>query len=123
MVVVMKGPDHLRKRLIKLALIVGLWTLIGLFLFIQALMIIDAVELVPPERLARLSAKFASPAELLIIVLAHCYVWAFLAVAIFWLARRFPVERRRWQLSLPVHLAAAVAGALVASQMSRLGKA
>jgi len=36
--------------------------------------------------------------------LANWYLWAFLTPAIAWLARRFPLTRARWPVSLAVHI-------------------
>jgi signal transduction histidine kinase len=41
------------------------------------------------------------------------WLWVLLFPAILWLARRFPVERRRWRRSLPVHLVAGSALAVL----------
>jgi len=40
--------------------------------------------------------------------LAEWWLWALLAPAIFWLDRRFPLDRTGWQRSLPAHLGAFV---------------
>jgi len=37
------------------------------------------------------------------------YLWAPLTVAIFWLTRRYPIERQRWRSSLGVHVAGCIA--------------
>ena len=47
--------------------------------------------------------------ETLPAALVNAYLWAFSTVAIFWLARRVPLERRRLLLGIAVHLVAAVA--------------
>jgi two-component system, LytTR family, sensor kinase len=41
------------------------------------------------------------------------WLWVLLFPAILWLARRFPIERRRWRASLPVHVAAGSALAVL----------
>ena len=50
---------------------------------------------------------------LLTLNLGYWYSWAALAPAILWLTRRFPFDRARWKLSIPIH----IAGVLVATSL------
>jgi two-component system LytT family sensor kinase len=82
------------------AIIFAAWTVFGLLLahqsYIQAAMADRPMPLVSALRPALLEA----------------FLWAVTTVAIFWLARRFPLERGRLPLRIAVHLAAAVLIAL-----------
>jgi two-component system LytT family sensor kinase len=49
---------------------------------------------------------------LLALNLSYWYSWAILAPAIVWLARRFPFERRAWELSVAVHVLGVVSATL-----------
>jgi signal transduction histidine kinase len=114
----MKTHDHLRGIWFKAGLGFGIWTLIGLFLTTQALIIIHSANQVSKEEMARISAQGASWAEILLLSLAECYLWAVLALGIFRLARWFPLDRRHWLRSLAVHAGAAVVAAVLETGVS-----
>lgn len=46
--------------------------------------------------------------RILLLSFIYAYSWAALTPFIFWLARRFPVERFRWQKSLMIHICASL---------------
>jgi two-component system LytT family sensor kinase len=52
--------------------------------------------------------------------LSEWYLWAVLAPGIVWLARSFPIDRRTWTRSLPIHAVAAVGVALATWQLNNL---
>ena len=92
----MKDKAAGRRRLLKLALIFGCWTLFGLFFASQ-----EYVRY----------AYAGRPVELVRMLLAwlgSAYVWAALTPLIFYLTRRFPIERTRLSRGLLVHLPASV---------------
>ena len=62
---------------------------------------------------ATFGRKPAPFAVLLMLNLGYWYSWAVLAPAVLWLARRFPLDKRAWRVSLPVH----VAGVFVATTL------
>ena len=78
------------------ALIFAAWTVFGLLLANQFHMQSEMVG--RPDRWV----------NVLRAGLLDAYLWAFSTVAIFWLARRVPIERRRLLLGIAVHLVAAV---------------
>jgi two-component sensor histidine kinase len=85
-----------RRRWLKWALAFGCWTLFGLFFASQ--------EIVRYSYAGR-------PIEwgrMLTAWLVSAYIWAALTPLIFYLARRFPLERTHWRRSLFFHLAASV---------------
>ena len=52
--------------------------------------------------------------------LIEWYAWGFLAPGIIWLARRFPIERGRWEGSLTIHLVAGVGVSLLKWSLNNL---
>jgi two-component system LytT family sensor kinase len=90
----MKDKAAARRRLLKLGLIFGCWTLFGLFFASQ-----EYVRYVYAGRPVEL-------VRMLLAWLASAYVWAALTPLIFYLARRFPLERTRLWRGLLVHLPA-----------------
>ena len=86
----------LERRWAKWALFFGVWTLLGG---------LSAVRIVVSYAY---SGNTVSWRRALIIALTDWYVWALLAPAIGWLARRFAIERRSWLRSLLMHLPASL---------------
>jgi sensor histidine kinase YesM len=82
-----------RRRALKWAIIFGGWTLVGLFMTSQ-----DYVR----------SVRAGRPSEwakmLFFIELPFAYLWALFTPLLFKLARRFPIERKRWFKNALVHL-------------------
>nr|MBA3970379.1 hypothetical protein [Gemmatimonadota bacterium] len=85
-----------RQRWLETALIFAAWTVYGL---------ITANQFYMQVELSGLPASWES-------VLQHglfeAYLWALATLAIFWLARRFPLERGRMHRGIAVHLVGAV---------------
>ncbi|MHB1327182.1 MAG: sensor histidine kinase [Gemmatimonadales bacterium] len=79
------------------ALIFGAWTVFGLILANQFYM------------QSELRGQPVSWAHVLRLGMLEAFLWAFTTLLIFWLARRFPIERGRMAESVAVHLVAAVA--------------
>ncbi|HEX2209877.1 MAG TPA: histidine kinase [Longimicrobium sp.] len=89
-----------RRPWLEAALIFAAWTVFGLLLANQGYM------------QAELRGRSVSWVEVLRRGLLDAYLWAFATLAIFWLARRFPLERGRVLRGIVVHLVAAVVLAL-----------
>ena len=85
-----------RRLWLETALIFAAWTVFGLLLANQLYM------------QAELSGRPASWERALRSTLLEAYLWAFATLVIFWLARRFPLERGRMLRSGAVHFAGAV---------------
>jgi two-component sensor histidine kinase len=85
-----------RQRWRETALIFAAWTVFGLVLANQSYIG------------AELSGRPASWARALRFGLFEACLWAFTTLAVFWLARRFPLERRRLLGRIALHLVAAV---------------
>lgn len=101
-----RGPVHRgqtlsqqrhRRQWLETALIFAAWTLFGLLLAHQI------------HTQAELGGRQPPWTPVLRGALLDSYLWAVSTVAIFWLARRVPLERRRLPLGIAVHLVAAVA--------------
>jgi two-component system, LytTR family, sensor kinase len=86
----------LKRRLARWILIFGVWTLLG------------ALSAVRVMVTYAYSGNIVTWRRALVIALADWYVWALLAPAIAWLARRFAIERRSWLRSLLVHIPASL---------------
>src|SRR5262245_14325779 len=97
----MTVSETLRHHWIKWVLFAGFWTVIGLSFASQ--FYISSSKLNRP-----VSWGFALSHSLL-----DWYVFAILSLPTIWLARRFPLESRRWEQSLPVHLGGSIAFSLV----------
>jgi two-component system, LytTR family, sensor kinase len=82
------------------ALVFGAWTVFGLITASQFYM------------QSELAGQPASWEPALQHGLFEAYLWAFVTLAIFWLVRRFPLERGRMLRHLPVHLVSAIILAL-----------
>ncbi|HYE64850.1 MAG TPA: hypothetical protein VD966_04670, partial [Pyrinomonadaceae bacterium] len=86
------GGGLWQRRWVRLGLIWGVWTIIGLVFTIQFYF-----------------AAFRSerPIEFfraLYVQMSWSYVWALATPLILWLARRFPIERNKWPRNLLIHL-------------------
>jgi two-component sensor histidine kinase len=92
----MKDKAARRRRLLKLGLIFGCWTLFGLFFASQ-----EYVRYAYAGRPVEL-------VQMLLAWLGSAYVWAALTPLVFYLARRFPIERTRLSRGLLVHLPTSV---------------
>ena len=91
-------PEEQRNRQLWLeaALIFAAWTVFGLLMANQFYM------------QAELSGRPTSWARVLRFALFEAFLWALATLAIFWLARRFPLERGRMLRGIAVHLVGAV---------------
>jgi signal transduction histidine kinase len=115
----MSVPIHLRGFWLRAGLALAIWTLIGLFMATQALVILHSARQVPRDEMVSLSAVHtASWEDIVLLSLAECYLWAALSLVVFRLARAFPLDRRHWPLSLAVHLGAAVTAAVLETAVS-----
>ncbi|HYR06634.1 MAG TPA: histidine kinase [Longimicrobium sp.] len=85
-----------RQLWMETALIFAAWTVFGLISANQVYVQFELIERPIPWRHALLQALF------------EAYLWALATLAIFWLARRFPLERGRMLRGIAVHLAGAV---------------
>jgi|SRR5262245_22111065 len=74
----------------------GLWTLLALFDASQSYLLFH--HFVPPLP----DYPPMPPGEIVTLSLADWYGWALLAPLLVWLARRFPLDQRRWRVSLVV---------------------
>jgi len=90
-----------RQLWLEAALVFAAWTVFGLILASQFYMQFE------------LRGQPVPWGEVLRNGLFEAYLWAFATLAIFWLARRFPLERGRMLRSLAVHLAGAIVLSLV----------
>jgi sensor histidine kinase YesM len=86
----------IERRWARWVLVFGVWTLLGA---------LSAVRILVSYAY---SGNTVSWRRALVIALADWYVWALLAPAIAWLARRFAIERRSWVRSLIIHLPASL---------------
>jgi len=87
-----------RGRLVTTRLVIGVFTLLGLFSSMQA-QLVTAFYLKEPNTLG----------VSLLLNMSWWYSWALLVPVILWLARRYPLDRTRWLRSLPMHLAGVLA--------------
>jgi two-component system, LytTR family, sensor kinase len=85
-----------RQFWLEAAFIFAAWTVFGLMLANQGYMLSELRGQPMPWRHALRHGLF------------DAYLWAFATLAIFWLARHFPLERGRMRRSIAVHLVAAV---------------
>jgi sensor histidine kinase YesM len=92
----MDGVRLLDRRWVRVALIIGLWTLFGLFLVSQT-----GLAFRRSDRPVTLYRIFWAE-------MAFAYSWAALTPLVLWLARHFPLERERWLRSLSVHVFASL---------------
>ena len=85
-----------RRRWVRGAVIIGAWTLFGLFLASQLLIAHFRHDLP------------VSWYRVIFLELGYAYIWMALTPLILWLARRFHIERRQWQRNLLVHVLASL---------------
>jgi two-component system, LytTR family, sensor kinase len=90
-----------RQHRLEAALIFAAWTVFGLILANQAFM------------MSELRGQPVTWMHALRHAMLDAYLWAFATLAIFWLARRFPLERGRMLRSIAVHVVAAIVLSLV----------
>ena len=102
-------PSHLRRlltrRWFRLALIWGAWTLVGLFFTSQ--IFVYSVYMEKRPLLGRV----------LFMQMSVCYLWALATPLVFWLARRFRIERQNWRSRIMFH---AFGGLALVGTMSAL---
>ncbi len=107
----------LRRRSVRLGLIWGGWTIVGLFFTSQA--IVQTMSMV--ERYPYGSLFFWQ--------MSVCYLWALSTPLVLWLARRFRIDREKWPTRILLHLLLSVAfgGAISAIHyplfMTQMGEA
>jgi sensor histidine kinase YesM len=82
----------LKRRWVRWSLILGAYTLFGLFLASQTYVAYSRGEWP------------ISPYRILGVELAYGYLWAAITPLVLWLARRFRIERESWLRSLLIHL-------------------
>jgi hypothetical protein len=97
----MSTPER-RRRWFQVLLLVATWTAIGLFFSTQQFLMV-----------AQIVKKPITWWEAIASSMPDWYLWAVLAPAAFWLARRFPFERDHWLPALLVHLPASMVLATV----------
>ena len=90
----MNSKDRLKRNVVKWMVIVGLWTVVALF-FASQFAVQSHISPRPLPFLRVLSWEIFS-----------CYVWLPFMPLILWLGQRFRFKKKRWALSLFVHLAA-----------------
>jgi two-component system, LytTR family, sensor kinase len=95
------GGRAWRERLTRLALVWGVWTLVGLFFASQVY-----VYFARTERAVGLLRS-------VVWQLLAAYVFAVSTPLVLWLARRFPIGRSNWRRTLGLHLLAGTAFAVV----------
>lgn len=90
-----------KNRAVKIGLLFGLWTLIGLSFASQFYLS------------SSLFGRSVTWGQAINYALADWYVWAVLSIGIFYLARRFPLERDLWQRHALIHVVASAAVSLL----------
>jgi signal transduction histidine kinase len=93
--------EETKRQAIKWLMIFGLWTATAVF-FASMLFTQTRSALHPISFWRALSWEVTSS-----------YLWFALMPLVLWLSRRFPFEMKRWKRSLPIHVVACVAIALV----------
>jgi signal transduction histidine kinase len=114
----MNTSANSRRRWLTAALVVGIWTVLGVFTFCQSYLVLYSAQKAQPDLPAEIPN--ASWLEVLQLNLAEWYIWGALALLVFWLGRRFPLEKAQWPVSLPLHVAASVCLAFLESTLSVL---
>lgn len=84
-----------------IAIVFGVWTLIGL-LFATSIHLASVARGRPRALVETLS-----------VVALDVYGWALITLAVFWLVRRYPLERGRWRSSVPAYVAAGIVFAVL----------
>jgi two-component system, LytTR family, sensor kinase len=98
---VWSGGGARRERWTRLALVWGVWTLVGLFFASQLYVFFARTE------------KAVGFLKSVAWQVAAAYVFALSTPLVLWLARRFPIERANWRRRLGLHLLAGTALAVV----------
>jgi sensor histidine kinase YesM len=99
-------------------LVFGIWTFVGIFFTLHTYLVYYSTLRAEPD-LPKQKPDI-SWLEALRLNLAEVYIWAVVALLIFWLAKRFPFTRRRWKLSLAIHVLACLVVAIAESAVSAL---
>jgi two-component system, LytTR family, sensor kinase len=86
------GPRPFLKRLTRLGIIWGMWTIVALFFSTQIFMMYYSERQPIPYKRAFLVQGSA------------CYLWALVTPLILWLSRRFRIERDNWLRKVALHL-------------------
>jgi sensor histidine kinase YesM len=114
----MWSPTRQRALLARLAVVLGVWSVLAVLFTGQAALLVYSAALahedLPRERPA------LALGELFWSSLGECLIWALLTLGIQWLARRFPFGQGRWLRSAAAHLAASLVCAFVAAVLSGL---
>jgi two-component system LytT family sensor kinase len=87
---------HTALRIRNLLLYLGVWTLIALFFGTQLIFY------------GSYGATQFHWAPALLAVFVNWYLWAALAPAVFWLGRRFEINRTTWRQAVPIHIIAGI---------------
>ena len=95
-----KRPVSWKLQRIELAFIVGFWTFLAVLSGARGLL--DGGDLQQGEALRRMLVAFS-----------NYYFWALLTPGIFWLSRRYSIERTNWIPRVSLHLAVALIVAMV----------
>jgi two-component system, LytTR family, sensor kinase len=98
----MRDQISIERRWVRWGLIMGFWTLLGLFFASQTYLVY-----------ANLFGQRIALGRALVSALSDWYVWAALAPFILKLARRYPIERNRWFRHLLIHLPSSIFTALL----------
>jgi len=98
----------IRTRTKKCLIIVGGWTLFGLYM---------AAQYYVYRTRAGLPASWVS---LLVQELSYALLWAGFTPLVLWLAGRFPIDRTRWVRSVPIHMALSIVLAVAQKMLSGL---
>lgn len=88
--------QHQRKIWMKWFIIVGGWTLFGLYMAAQYYVY------------GARSGRPASWEVLLVSELSYALIWAALTPLVLWLAERFRIERNTWAWRIPIHIGASI---------------
>jgi two-component system, LytTR family, sensor kinase len=94
----------LRKRIVRIGLIWGVWTIAALFFSTQVYMMYYSEKQPIPYKKA------------FFVQASACYLWALVTPLVLWLARRFRIERNTWVRKVIVHflLSLALVSAMIA---------
>ena len=92
-----------RQRWVEVGLVFAFWTFMALLMASGRLLDARGNELQEGQAIREVLRAFS-----------NYYVWALLTPAIFWMGRRFSIERSTWRWHIPLHLAAAVVVAISA---------
>lgn len=90
------------KRRVRWGMLIGFWVLVGLYY--ESMRVLAHVTVGEPFSID----------EVLRGLMAWC-VWVPATPVVFWIARRFPVERDTWRRVVPIHLAGAILTSLFAT--------